>query len=555
MNKLLKPNKSLFSIIIFVCLLAAYANSFKNQFVYDDVEFVVRNSYIKDLGNWSLFFSDISSQSEFIRFSHYRPLVTLSFAFDYAIGGLNPVVFHVTNFLLHGLNSILIFWLIGLLFKDDLLALATALLWGLHPVQTEAVSWVAGRGGIMATSFYLLSAISYIKWRLQSKRRWLACSGLAFLAGLFCKEMVVVLPLLLILIDYLEDSGGKHLRKKWWFYLVLLIIAGVFWLIRAHVVGGLAMPLTWSDDFFEILSTMSRVMGRYFFLLFVPLGLRADYQFPVTSALLRADVILILTLIIGLLYSIFYFREKKPLVSLSLGFFFINILPVSNLIPFQVIIAERFLYLPLLGFSLLCAHLIVGLKKWSKSLVYGVLLLICLVYIGLTWRQNKVWRNEGTLWTRVIKLEPENTKARYGLGTFYLNRGQYDRAAAELEVAVRLDDTSYLAFNNLGALYKMRQDYQRAIPYFKRAIELKRDLTEAYFNLSDSYAALRDYRNTAAVLERLKEILPESPDLYYRLVLAYQELGQIQQARLNYQKLNRLYPDYPGSDFLKMLLK
>ncbi len=192
--------ESAFSLLVVVAIACAvYFNSLANQFVFDDRFFIIDHPYTKFLGHLPYIFTT----GQMAGTGPYRPLVTLSYAFDYQVGGLNPFGYHFVNIILHGANVALLYQVVRLLFGSDPIAFIAALLFAVHPIHTEAVAWIGGRSELLAALFFLLSWLFYLKIPADRQPRVVsyAPSLLFFFLALLSKEHALMLPAVLFLSD------------------------------------------------------------------------------------------------------------------------------------------------------------------------------------------------------------------------------------------------------------------------------------------------------------------------------------------------------------------
>ena len=317
-----KNNIFIITLIIILTALS-YINTLHNSFVYDDNTYVVENRQIRSISNIPKAF--ISSYPPDAKEQGlYRPLVTISYIFDYAVWGLNPKGFHLTNLILHILTSIIIYLLALEILKKSWPSLIAALIFALHPVHTEAVTWIVGRAEVMAGLFYFIAFLLYIKAG-ESISLETGCL-LAQISLIFCafsKEMAITLPILLFVYDYYFvlknpspqpspqrgegvekgiSQGGERMKGgaekgkggiiKWLIerYLPFIIITIIYITVRYAVLGafGPQKNLSFAPDtgLYERFLTIIVVIGYYIRLLFLPLNLTVDYVFPKIASLI-----------------------------------------------------------------------------------------------------------------------------------------------------------------------------------------------------------------------------------------------------------------------------
>ncbi len=496
-NRLKKKHLILLLIILTV---SVYANSLFNRYAYDDYEFLVDNPAVHSLKNWPSYFTSSGSTSAFIKFAHYRPLATLNFAAGYSLWGDNPFGFHLLSLIYHLINVILVFLLLTKLLTQDISAFWGAALFAVHPVQTEAVSWISSQGNLLALIFYLTAIIVFLKYleeQQQSQKtrkpkgelflekrplplspprknfNWLADKllnpsmkaifiiSLCFLLAIFTKEMAITLPLILLLINFIY--GDKTMRKPRSISLLLvplIIIAAGYLVVRTAVLQRVAMRGFWGGSPFGTMLTMSVVIFRYLGLLIVPVKQRVLYDLPVFASLSWQPLLAFSGLLaIGTVTFLLFKRNRAA--AFGLLFFFITLLPVSNIIPITLLIAERFLYFPILGLIIFGLALLDqftgkpedggGVENIPNQLCF-ILASIILLFSAATFQRNRAWYDDLTLWTNNLKTSPKLAEVHFNLATA-LNRYQrYDEAARSYRRALALKPDYSRALENLAYL-------------------------------------------------------------------------------------------------------
>lgn len=525
-------------VLIALVIFLNYANSLTNSFVYDDPAVITDSSFIKSWKNFPALFSK-SYLSPFVKrgvyFStdssigsgeaSYRPVVTLSYFLDYSFWKLNPFGYHLTNIILHILNALLLFIFVDMISKDKRIALLASLFFALHPVNSEAVNVVSFREDLLAFLFFLSSFILYIKsdiYRLRKINYTYIFSLVLFLFSLFSKEMSVTLPFLLILYDRYFACRDKN--KKFFMRLIpgyagyLAILFFYLW-VRFFLMVNLTEPQVGypGGSFYSNLLTMSRVLATYIKWLLFPINIPVvmpNEFYLVSKSLLEPEVLFSLTVIATCVFTAIKIYKSSREVSLGISWFFITLLPVSNLIPISNYIASRYLYLPALGFCLLAAACLRKLsafkpagKSWitpafaqETSRVIIIILLTC--YSIFTFVRNISWRNDIGLLLGVLERFPENALVHASLGDCFKNNGEPEKAIIEYKEAIRLSPGMIWGYNNLGLLFIDKGRYEEAVYYFTRAIKIDPGYLRAYNNLGVAYAKTKQFGKAREIWEK-----------------------------------------------------
>jgi protein O-mannosyl-transferase len=578
--------------ILFLSILAVaiYSNTFSASFHFDDAPNIVDNPWIKH------------NQLEL---SGSRYVGFLTFALNYHFGGLSLFGFHLVNLLIHITNGFLVYTLVRLLFRavhspivnrdpvsihsSQLVAIVTALLFVAHPIQTQAVTYIVQRLTSLAAMFYLLTVVCYLKWRLsqlntQNKKVktlfWYAGALLATILAMKTKEITFTLPFMLLLIEAVFFA--PLIRRSWISLIPFLLTLSIIPLSRPGAIGegevGLARQ-TMEISRWDYLLTQFRVIVTYLRLLIFPVHQNLDYDYPVSHSLFDPPVFFSFLFLSALFALAIYLLFSSPLVpnfngappsrlgsnppaqrrlpyaaSRLVGFgilwFFLTLSVESSIIPIRDVIYEHRLYLPSVGFGLAAGTAALGFSdRWRIPRIIAVGLIIVL-FAGLTYQRNKVWQNEITLWTDVVRKSPQKARGYNNLGLAYADRNRWNEAIQEYKTALSLKSDHAESHNNLGLAYINLGRPDEAIQEYKTAMTLKPDLVQAHNNLGLAYSeqgalneAIREFQTAL----KLKPIYAES---HYNLGLVYSKLGHmgrpgyIEKAIHEYESASVLNPDY-----------
>jgi tetratricopeptide (TPR) repeat protein len=615
------------AIIIALLSFIAFSNTLNNDFIWDDQKVLLENENIRSLDGSHL--KDFFTSSEAYNFAkgqNYRPIALLSFAIIYKTLGPGPSGFHLVNVLIHTLNSVLVFFLVYLVLtttatKDSaprvegenepisiftaylLPAFITGLLFATHPIHTEAVGWCKQLEDLLALFFMLSTFYLYIKSRAKAKASqstvtvYYVLSIFFFVIALFSKEMAVTLPLILLVYDLTlgdEFEIGKkgkgtydlqfflhHLIRyiPYWLLTVLYLVARTLVLKQVAedeflIVGGIA--LTGIPKFFAIV----KGIAYYIKLLVFPVNLSADYlTFPVSLSI-DWQVVLSLSVLTTIFVAAAVLYKYSRVVTFSILWFFITLLPVSNIINLRILIAERFLYIPSLGFCLFVALGLVWIYKScpeGEKIVIVALIAIVTFYTVGTIQRNRVWKSGYTFWSNVIEKYPDNARARYNMGAAYFNRKQFKKSINEYQEAINLDPNfleahyragdvyerleryddaineyrlvlaigpdSPVVHNDLGLLLYKRGEYDEAISHYKRALMKNPNSSDAHFNLANVY---RKKGLTEKAIHEYKEVLKRDDKHFSannNLGILYAMKGRNQEAVERFKKAIEISPD------------
>jgi Tfp pilus assembly protein PilF len=571
--------KSAIILIVFLTSLV-YANTLKNSFVWDDAAVIVENNFVKSRAHIPLLFTRdyltpyIRQQDLYIPDlkkgsgeTTYRPVVTASYFIDYDIWKLNPFGYHLTNGVLHIANALLLFCLANLLVKNRGVALLASLLFALHPVHNETVNVISFREDLLAFLFFTASFILAIigdRYDGIKKLYVYAASLVSFLLALFSKEISVTLPFVLLLYDHF--FGSRQGRRKFLArfasrYAGYVVVLMFYLWVRFIVMRNPCEPHVGypGGSFYTNTITMLQALTYYIRWLFFPVGIPIivrEFQFSIAHSFLTPAVMASVSLILILLFAAIRLRRISGLISFSILYFFITLLPVSNVWPIVNFMASRYVYIPSIGFCLACAALLgASLPRGGPGArfgpLYGVtryagalLLVSCAL---LTVQRNAIWANDTTVSSEMVKTYPRSARLHASLGASFLKDKNVDKAIDEYRIAVRLKPDSALYHKGLGDGYCAKGMPQEAREELEKALTLYRDLPDldgAYSNLGLAFEGKGLYKEAVNSYKKAAALNPNSAAHYFFLGNAHDKAKDYQEAIQAYQKAIALNPDY-----------
>lgn len=463
-------------------------NSLSNSSTHwDDHLYITENQAIRDI-NWH----NIKEIFSTIYVGNYAPIHILSYAIDYSIWGADLFGFHLTNLILHIINSIILFFIIQKFCRNNNIPLFTALLFAVHPVQVESVAWLSQRKNVLSMLFFLFSFLFYIKYLSISghRRSNYIFSLLLFTLAILTKAITVTLPMLLILTEYtfcidayittvqeseLISYNSYNLYKIYYkipfFAIGILFSMLTFYTQSAHD----AIGRNYEGGIYAGMLTTSKIIIYYINLLFFPINMSADYTPLISQSLLEHRTLFAAIAIIAGAIYIFKVGKASKLLFFCTAWFIIALLPVANLIPLATLMADRYMYFPSIGFCL-----IIGVffdRQWSKRLYRPAILIIGIAIIScysiLTIHRNPVWRNDFTLWTDTLKKSPESIPALNNLAFYYaVNNSNLDEALKLSSRSLALDPDNLECLDTIAEIYYRKNEYDRAIAALKKAVSI-----------------------------------------------------------------------------------
>lgn len=506
----------------------------------DDLHHVVQNPAIRDF-SWNGIRLLFTGDARDIR---YYPLTYLSYALDYHFFGMNAFYFHLTNLLLHLANVLGVALLVWILFRNAAIALGTALLFSIHPLQVEPVAWVMGRKGVLSFFFYLLGALGYlgyVHWR--GPRRGLAVASLVasavlFLLSCLAKATGVTLPAVLVLIDYLRDSEPPSrllifLRRSLPSKLVYLPPAIVIALATRHAAPVNPFATEYPFTGFEWLAIAGYDLFFYVEKTFLPVGLGAFYPLPAAGALSARFYAFTGCTVALLLVTVWSFLREKRALFFGLGWYFVTILPSALILAFYsdmpLLVADRYYYQSSVGLLVLVALGASNLWRERRALRSALAVFVataCAALMLLSFAQRASWRSTSAVYEQLLAQYPSD-EFYYRLALEYHAAGRTGDAFRALDAAEQAPHKIfYLNFCyyrlELAELYRRKGDFAAAARQLEAAIEATPNAIEAsdartplaYLYLADLRMRAGDAAGAAQAREAAVSARPD-PDRYF----------------------------------------
>ena len=483
-------------ILIIIAGIAVYTNSFKNEFVWDDEWIVGVNPQIRSFALLPKVFSTGLFQAYGVgEGSFYRPMQVLTYMVDYKLWQLRPFGYHLTNIALHILCALLLFAIVNTLVGDVRPAFIASLLFVVHPIHTQAVTYISGRADPLSVVFVLASLFCFIK----NKR---IASFAFFIFALLTKEAAAILPFFLALYLFsFKKMGTVPIRGLSPFSSIIPFFAviGVYAILRQTALNFSEGSFLAATPLALRLLTACKNVFAYLGLLIAPVGLHMSRRVVFVESLLDFKVLSSLAglALIGL--WMFRMRKKSPVMFFFAGWFFIGIIPVSNIVPLNATLAEHWAYLPSMGLFALVG---IGCARLGGPVVL-FLVTACVIFYGfLTMERNKDWRNPLSIYTATKKYVPGNFRLRNNLGRLYFHKGMLDEAIGEYEASLLIQPLYAQAHSNLGVAYAAQGRHEEAIAEYKRALELDRRLLKTYRNMADAYMKIGREKEAREIYEK-----------------------------------------------------
>jgi tetratricopeptide (TPR) repeat protein len=535
--------RKFFPLVVVAAGVLAYQNSFTVPFLFDDPAWVERNPRIRHA--WAV--KALSGTS--------RPVVQWSLALNYAAGSLDVRGYHAFNLAVHLLAALTLYGVVRRTFTAKRLrprygqgatglALAVALLWLVHPLQTESVTYIIQRAESMMGLCYLLTLYCVIRGADSADGRlWYGAGVIACAAGMGTKPVMVTAPLMILLYDraFLAGSFREALRQRTWLYSGLAATWALLpvWLAAGrgewNASAGPAYPAVGPVEY---ALTQPGVILHYLRLSLWPHPLCLDYAWPIART--WADILPPLLVLAVLLGATVWAWKTDPAWGFWGAWFFLILAPSSSVIPIADAAVEHRMYLPLaavvtLGVSGL--HAVAGRRA-------GIVVAALAVALGyLTWRRNQDYRSELAIWQDTVARSPDNSRAHNNLGIALKQAGRVPEAIEHYEEALRTEPEYADAHYNLAIAWQQTGRLREAVAHYTESLRIKPDHAEAHNNLGNALARLGRPHEAIAHFEEALRLKPEYADAHLNLGLALADLGRIQEAIRHCEQALRIGPD------------
>ena len=524
---------------ISLAVLAAgtFCNALNNQFVsYDDWFLVEENVRIRSL--------DVGSVAAMLtyRSSHgaWQPLRELSYAVDYALWGLDPFGYHLTNIALHTANVLLVYALVLWLLRRQPLAWLAAAAWAVHPVHVESVTWVSGRRDVLYAFFFLVSFLAFVHGERRYRRgrswAWLYAVSLGgLMLALLAKPSAMMLPPLLALAIVLFEEGREPLWQRLAVVvphgLVVVALAGVqYWcameakVVKSRVIG-------------EQLASMPWTFATYWKLLFLPVHLATPHsRVPLSWGTDARAILLCLAVWVGVTAVLWKAAPRRTVAVFCLGWWFIVLLPMSNLLPLSMLVAERYLYMPLVGMCALGADVVGSLWRRRPKLVSACVAVVLALLVVQTYTRNRAWYDGRSFWRDGVSKWPRSPITRIGLAASHIDCGAPMLAWKQYERIIY----------PRGMAHSMNPEHTELV---------NAGLLECYERVARRFEAEGRPDDAIAVHEAVVRQMPQSVGPRVKLAGAYERHGRRDKAREQVEAIRKMESGYEGlTEELRRLL-
>jgi len=497
--------------VLLVAIGTAYSKVFNAGFsAWDDADYVFQN---KDIRGFSA--EHISAWFSHFYIGNYQPLTMASYAIDHMLGGDQPGMYHFTSLLLHACTAVALYFFINRLQANKMVGLFVALIFALHPVQTESVSWIAERKTLMCGLFSLLALLKYSTYLKIPTTKNLLIVCLLGVAAMLSKAVGVALPLSLLAVDLWMARDLKS-KMVWLEKIPLLIVAAI--------VGAVAIKAQASGHFlnahpeygaFDTVVYAGYAYVQYIVHFLVPVQLSVLYPYPEKLGVLQYLYLLVALLILAL--GVIAYRKKWYVLCGGIVFYTVNIMLLLQFVQFgDVLLADRYMYLACIGIIFPAVYyLFAWLQKLSKqvvALVAGVVVAAALLV--MTFVRNDIWLSDLNFFNAISDADPNSAMAQYSIGALYMRVGDYAAAEQHMSMAVAIDPNSYKAWYNTGVLYLRERKPAQSLDALNRCLAL-REYPKAYFSRALLYQGMGKPELAIPDIDKVLEDQPQNARAYF----------------------------------------
>jgi protein O-mannosyl-transferase len=523
---------------------ATYVTTVPSEFIRDDIWQIVKNPQVQ---SWDylprLFSTHLWSQPGTENAVHfYRPLFSVWMLILSTVGGLSPAWWHFTSIVLHTVATLALYKLCERLLQDRVAALFGALLFGVHPIHVDAVSWVSASNEILFTLFGLGAALSLLaegaKVPLSTAR--LTASVIFYAAALLTKETAIVIAPILLLIVLLRKDRGKVVAVGLWYLSTTTAYLIVRWW-ALHRIGTEESTHTWR----QVLLTSPSVLVFYLKKLLLPVHLSGFYVNPIVSSPTLAMWLTVGSLLLAAASLTWFALRYSPLIGIAASIIVLPLMPA--LLGIRIydqgdMTHDRYLYLPSVGlcllFGLLARWVWTGPKVIRVTFVTATTALL-FAFAVLSIHQQRFYKNNEAFYQRALDLDPTNVYVIDSFGAIHLENGEWDRAMKEFRIAFHLAPNDANAIYNLAhGLFETHQ-YAEAEPLLRKAVdspELAPKRKPILLALADTEISLGSLSSGQDVLLKLEQLDPKFPALHRTFGILFQKEGRITEAQVEYHR-------------------
>lgn len=501
-----------------------------SPFISDDLPSIVNHPLIGTWGNI------LARPHSFI-----QPLL---YNIIFKIGGATPFLFRIPNIFVHMGNVILIYAIFTLL-KNRVVALYTALLFAVHPILTESVTWISGGNYGKGAFFFLLSFLFYLF--AKKDKKLYTVSVVSYLFALFSLDKVIVLPAVFLLYEFLFHNKKERYVRVIPFFILGLVYVGIYSLQlfdRLSFLHSIQYAQQKSIYSYNQLWQIPIAISMYLQLIVLPIHLTVYHTELVSypELAVRTTVFILFT---G--FTLFWVRKNK-LIFFWLSFFFISLIPTLLPLGLGSSVAERYVYLGSVGIFFLIANLFYWLqKKYSPQVVVSIFAIIIAILSVRTLVRNYDYTSFDNFWISTVNVSPLSYQAHNNVGIIYIRRGEYQKALDELQKAIQIVPNTPQPYQNIGSIFFSTGQYDQALKFYEKALSLDPNLWASSENIAAIYFSKEDYKKAEEYTKNALKVVPTNIEVLGNLGLIYYKQGKTKEAKDVFNKILEIDPTNQGA--------
>ncbi|MDH4161424.1 MAG: tetratricopeptide repeat protein [Nitrospirota bacterium] len=579
MSPLIRYSGFIAPLLILAAVFLVYSNTLHGQFLLDERVYLLENPFVTEA---DATLRSLPPGGELYKSVVQRYIGYLTFTLNHRLHGFQVEGYHIVNVTIHFLNSLLVYFVVLLTFRAPRLAdsalhghagitaFMTAMLFAVHPVHTEAVTYVMQRFASLAAFFSLVALLCYIQWRLaggdggRDQRRiwWYAGSLLSCVLAMKTKENTLLLPIAIVLYEAIIFRGDARRRV-----IGLLPILTTMLIIPLTAVflarDGAGMPISEmaaggsaTVPWRTYLITQVRALITYYRLLIAPVRQNFLYNYPIYDSFGHPEVVLsailhacVISGGVFILARPHRFDPALRTISFGIFWFYLMLFVESGMIPLPIMLCEYRLYLPSVGFFLatMTAVQLVFVKVRSRSVLLAgavVILVLLLAAAAVAYRRNALLSDHVALWEDTVRKSPNSAKAHTNLGTMYLEQDRLDEALDQFQTVLRIDPGGYRSRRNIIITYVRQGRFEDAADEFRKTLSDGVDAVQAHKRLGDLYMENGAIKQASEEYQIALRQEPNNIEIRYDLGNAFAQLGSREGAIAAYQEVIRQVPGH-----------
>jgi protein O-mannosyl-transferase len=551
------PARNVLPLIASGLAIGAYVSSLGFPFVFDDLPQILNNPRVHEWVYLPQYFTHGLWSHLGMPDNYYRPLFLVWMLLNFKVFGTDPKGWHLVGLLMHAVVTWLVYRLAARDLRDKLAAGFAAIIFALHPIHVESVSWVSGLDEPLYAGFFLATVLCYFRWRNGDGGEWLATSLACFVLSMLAKETAIVAPVMILLFEWVgrrKEEWAARMREGLSTMVPYAVLVVVYLGARTFALRGTAAATGNRASPVSLLLTVPAVLRFYLKQLVYPRPMAVFYPLTFVSSPSAWSFVLPLLAVVATGLGLWLWARSDPRVRAACAWMLIPLLPpLLAIVRFRPddLVHDRYLYLPSVGLSMLAAIALRKIPAGDRTL-FGIpaaqaaaLTVLGTVLLAATVTQTNYWSSDLALYGRAVEVSPNNVLALNQLGNQLSYLGEDDRAAFYLEQAVHVDQNNYRTLLLLGATENNIGNYDRAIAVLLHARELHPNDGIVDFYLGVAQLGANRLSDAEASLRRAILLAPSKSRQHYLLGMVLMKEGRLLEARAEF--LAELKVD-PASD-------